>query len=129
MQGEAFLPLIFVLVGWFVVNYQANKREDRKEARAMFDGARKWIMEIADNSIKYQCDDKPELALPIKSTLDVLETEFERVPNFGVRGHPLMGRLIEFQDAVTGGDFESESRTRRTLSSVEVALVLATRNR
>ena len=127
----SYLPyasLLVVVVGWFVANHQANTREVRKEARSAVDEARKLIKEVANDSLKYFCEGKDELAVPIKSGLEALEVDLDRLPNFRVKDAPLMGRLVEFQDAVTGGDFEAKDRKRHPLDSAEVSAILRTRN-
>jgi ethanolamine utilization microcompartment shell protein EutL len=132
MEGQAsslpYVALLVVVLGWFVSNAQANRREDRKEARASVDLSKKMILTIGDDALKYLCGGPNDIAVLIKSNLDALEVELSRMPHFRVRGAPLMGRLIDFQDAITGGDFETADRSAKSTTSAEVAQVLRTRN-
>lgn len=123
-----YFALLLVVMGWFVANLQANKREDRKEARALVDAAKARAMQIAGDSLKYLCEGQTDLAIQIKSSFEALEVELTRLPNFSSKASPLLKTLIDFQDAVTGGDFETASPARRTSQSPEVAAVLRTRN-
>jgi hypothetical protein len=131
MQGGSdvlpYVAVAVVVVGWFVANRQANAREDRKEARALVDGAKARALLIADDSIKYLCEGKTELALPIKASIEVLEVELARMPYFSSTSSPLLRRLVAFQDAVTGGDFETAAPAIRAPRSPEVAAVLSSR--
>lgn len=99
--------LILVIVGWGVVNHQNNRRETRKEARAAADRAKQWIAEVATAAVEYAQAPDVAKAAAIKMKLELAERELETFPNFKVKGNPLMGRLMDFQDAATGGAFES----------------------
>ena len=124
-----YLSLLGIVIGWFVANHQANRREDRKEARSLVDQVKSRANLIAEQSLQYQCEDKSELAVLIKSSIDALEIDLSRMPNFAVKNAPLITALIDFQDAVTGGDFETAGRIKRSAASDEIATVLRTRNR
>lgn len=120
--------LAAVVIGWFVSNSQANRREDRKEGRALIDEAKTLVVEICDNAVKYRCDLQSELATSIKSSLDLLEVELSRTPHFAIKGGPLMAALVDLQEATTGGDFETSSRKAHLPQSSEVAAVYRARN-
>ena len=122
-----YLALLLVVIGWFVANSQANARETRKEARSLIDSAKNRVIEIAADAVAYLCDGKADLAPSIKASLDVLEVELSRLPHFNSKSSPLLRRLMAFQDAVTGGDFETAGRPERNHQSAEVATVWATR--
>ena len=123
-----YIALGVVVLGWFVSNHQANAREDRKEARSLVDGAKKLVSQVAEDSLAYLCHGEANLAVRITSTLETLEVELQRVPSFTIPASRLMAALVAFQDATTGGDFETAHPVKRTLQSAEVAAVLRTRN-
>ena len=124
----AYLALAVVVVGWFVANFQANRREDRKEARALVDRAKLLAEGIAKDAIDYLASPDSALAPKLKADLDLLEIELSRLPNFDVRSAPLISRLTHFQEAVTGGDFETADRPGRGAGSYEVRAVMTARN-
>jgi hypothetical protein len=128
--GDAlpYIAILMVGVGWLVANSQANSREDRKEARALIDGARTRVGQIVDDSVRYFCDDRTELAVTIKASLEVLEIDLSRLPHFASKSSPLLARLVAFQDAVTGGAFETLDQARLSLQSDEIRIVYQTRN-
>ena len=129
-SGSEFLPYValgLVVLGWFVANLQANARGDRKEARSLVDSAKALSVRIVDDSLKYLCEGQVGLATKIKSSLDELEVELSRLPNFSSKASPLLHALVAFQDAVTGGDFETANPVKRGRDSDEVATVLRTR--
>lgn len=126
MDPLSGLALLLVVVGWGVVNSQHNKRESRKEARAAADRAKVLISGVARASADYMAKPDPTKANAIKLDLELAELELEVFPNFKVKGNPLMGRLVEFQDAVTGGDFESGTAKEKLPDSPEAARVRIT---
>ena len=123
-----YVALLVVVVGWFVANNQANTRETRKEARQMLDEVKRQVTQTGTDVLAYLGDPESGLATTIKSTLDTVEIELSRMPNFSIRGAPLLGRLVDFQDASTGGDFETKGRPVRGPDSPEVTSVVRTRN-
>lgn len=107
MDPLALVALGLVVLGWFVSNSQSSKLETRKEARASADRAKAMGAEVALNAIEYRRRPDAVLAIKIKLALELLELELEVLPFLTVRDGPLMGWLIAFQDATTGGAFES----------------------
>jgi len=122
------LPPMLVVIGWILVNYQNDKRELRKEARALVDAAKKSIVELAAKAVSYHVDGKVDTAYEIKAGIEALEVECERLPGASfLRNSPLMLCLVAFADAMTGGDFESQSPQKKSPTSPEVAVILRTR--
>lgn len=128
MDPFGLLPLGLVVVGWIVVNWQNDRRESRKEARAAADRAKRLIAEVAISSLDHMKAPSSEKAAMIKLMLEEAELELEVFPHFAVKDNPLMKRLIQFQDAVTGGDFESASSSPKDGASPEAVHVRVTRN-
>ena len=124
---EAYLPLLLVVIGWLVVNSQHNRRETRKEGRALIDAAKKLVQEIAKNAVAYHCDGKDDVAFDIKASLEALEIELERTPHF-FKVSPLMYKFVKFSEAVTGGQFESASREKLPVTAPLILDILRSRN-
>lgn len=107
MDPLGLVALGLVVAGWVVANWQSSRLESRKEARASADRAKGMAAEVALHAIEYRRHRDPVLAIKIKMALELLELELEVLPFLRVRDGPLMGWLIAFQDATTGGSFES----------------------
>jgi hypothetical protein len=103
------LALLLVVVGWVVLNAQTKGLERRKEARASADRAKAMAAGVAVSAIEYRQTRDRVSAIKIKMHLELIELELEVFPFLSVRDGPLMGWLVAFQDATTGGSFESES--------------------
>lgn len=122
------LPPLLVVLGWIIVNRQNDKREARKEARALVDASKKSIVELAAKAVSYHVDGKLDTAYEIKAGIEALEVECERLPAPSFAPHsPLMLCFVAFADAMTGGDFEAQSPAKKSPTSQEVATILRTR--
>lgn len=51
----SLLTLITVIIGWIIVNWQNNNREERKEVRASLSATLEEIVVIEDLAIEYHC--------------------------------------------------------------------------
>ena len=122
-----FVTWLLVIFGWWYVNKTNDGREARKEYRSAIDGAKKEVAAIAKLGILYFTASKDELADEIKSALQMLEVELERLKDF--RSSNLFIRLGEFQDACTAADFESGRRIQHAQSSAVIQGILFSRNR
>jgi hypothetical protein len=131
LSGELlrFAPLLLTIVGWWLVNRQSNKRETRKEHRALVDAAKREIVKIADDAASYFMDTMSPLSPKIKWSLDVLEIELERLPDAGAEHFMLFEALACFAEACTGGEFEQKNRARLDHTSAEIREIYLTRNR
>jgi hypothetical protein len=132
-----FLSLLFVVIGWGVVNYQNNERERRKEIRALVDKAKAECIAIAATAVKYYRKIDPadptknaDGANELKSSLQALEIELERMKNFRINGgvSPLMNAYINFSESITNDIFESHSRTELKADADELKAIRRTRN-
>ena len=124
---KSAITLAFVAVGWFVVNGQNNKRETRKEYRSLVDSAKVEARTIAKLSLDDMIAGAGKNALEITSGLTALEVNLERFPNFN-DNTPLMQAFVSFEDALTGGDFQSATRVARDPNHPDIAKVLRCRN-
>lgn len=124
-----FAPLLLTIIGWWLVNRQSNKRETRKEHRALVDAAKREILRIADDAASYFMDTMSSLSPKITWSLEVLEIELERMPDAGANHKALFDALADFADACTGGEFEQKNRARLDHASGEIRSIYLTRNR
>lgn len=103
-------PVIVVIVGWIVVNYQNNKREIRKERRKAADEAKSIIREIYQSAVIYYTKAERDQEQKIKNLLDELEIELQRIPERGQNTSGMKGlifRLNDLRDTITLDPFES----------------------
>lgn len=126
---RAWLPVLATVGGWAVVNRQNNQRERRKEERALVDGAKKLVIEVAAKARATMCATKREEAseLDIKCMLDQLEIELMRLPGYE-RSTALINAMGNLADAATAGDFESAAWRPRLASDPEPKTLMTTRN-
>ena len=129
---SAVLPWLapaVTVIGWAIVNWQNNRREERKEARALLDSAKKLAVELAAKAQDYMCqaDRDEELEAEIKAGLDALEIELTRLPNYQSLRN-LVSAVADFGDAATGADFESAARRARVRNEPEPQALVAARN-
>lgn len=122
-----FITWVVVVSGWVYVNHTNNGREARKECRSAVDGAKKEVAAIGKLAITYFSSGSNDLADEIKSALQMLEVELERLKKF--RESNLLIRLGEFQDACTSADFESSQRKAHPMNSAVIQSILFTRNK
>lgn len=125
-----WLPTLATVAGWAVVNWQANRRESRKEQRSVMDAAKRLAVETASKSAAYMCADERSEAIEadIKSCLDQIEIELGRIDGYP-KVRSLVEAMAEFGDAATGADFESATRRARPRTDPAVLRVMVARNR
>jgi hypothetical protein len=116
-----------VVAGWFLVDKKSNDRETRKEARSAIDDAKQQVMVICRTCVAYFSSNENALSDEIKSALQLMEVELERLKKF--KDSNLLIRFVEFQDYCTGADFESASRVVHSPTSAVIQGILFTRNR
>jgi hypothetical protein len=124
-----WLPLLATVAGWAVVNHQNNHREVRKEERALVDGAKKLIVELAHSARDYMCAPSRNQATEadIKSGLEQIEIELKRLPGYS-KDAALVAAMARLADDATSADFESASRRPRQPSEPEPQALMLARN-
>lgn len=122
-------PAALTILGWWVVNWQANRREIRKEQRSIADAAKKLTVSCADEAIGYHCtkgrDESTEGQ--IKSQLELIEIELARIPEYR-EDKELVRAMAAFADACTGGEFESSSKGQLSRSDPLLVRISSERN-
>jgi hypothetical protein len=126
---QPWLPGLFTVLGWAIVNAQNNHREARKECRALIDSSKKISIEICKQATDYMCvEDRNEATeADIKAALDQLEIELNRFQAYA-REHRLIEALAKFADLATSADFESNARRPRKKSDTEPQALMIARN-
>lgn len=110
-----------MVIGWFVTNAQADKREKRKEFRAEIDAIEKILdglmVKLAEYYRSVDRDDAAKLAeLEIKAMFQSIDLRCERLAKrqsggeLGLFIDPINALREELYDQGTGGYFESATR-------------------
>lgn len=105
------ISLLIAVVGWWVVNRQHDKRERRKEERALVDGLKKLVIEVSKSATDYMCAPHRDEGIEsdLKLALDQIEIELARFRAYASDGE-LVTAMGNFADAATGDDFESHTK-------------------
>lgn len=101
-----WLPSVFTLAGWYIVNRQSNQREARKDMRAAADKCKALARDTAQLGFKYWAGQDDVKTWQIKAALEELEVEIGRFPQTK-GGAELMDCYVNFVESVAGYDFES----------------------
>lgn len=126
----AFLAPFLIISGWYVVNEQNNKREERKECRSLIDKIKELLLVINDESYEYFCVSRSkDSARKIKASIDILEIELGQLPRNGFREDgKLMSCLNLYVHAITGGNFESASIEVETADGSKFRSIVINKN-
>ena len=105
---------LLTILGWFVSNLQANRRERRKEARAEIDACIKLLTDLVQKARIYFCgsddaDKSKHTAAEIKFELQRVLMRVERLEKRYVI-FDVFGACGELMDAITSDPFESAQR-------------------
>ena len=124
-----WLPIAFTLAGWYVVNRQNNKREARKEERALIDGVKKLVIDLTGQARSYMCTEArdEDQEADIKLRLSQMEIELGRLPCYAETPW-LVDAVAAFGHAATSADFESATRSARKVSDPEPQTLALARN-
>ncbi|WP_368934855.1 hypothetical protein [Alcaligenes faecalis] len=120
-------PLVLV-AGWFFLSRDNDRRESRKELRALVDDYRAKVDALISEGISYltKVDNlaTPDVAtineISIKQQLDKLEFRLQAIQKMDLRYSTLEGRYADFADALTGHP-KFESRSSSSVSPVAVS--------
>lgn len=116
-----YVGLVITLIGWFVNNKSANKRENRKECRAEVDACCKLAADLFDKAKAYyssipKAEDRP-VAAEIRFNVQRLFIRVERLQERHQK-FEVIGACEEMLDSITGDSFESANRKAINLSDV-----------
>jgi hypothetical protein len=115
-SGTPYLPLIFTMIGWWVVSRQNDKRERRKEIREQIKQFEQRVdAVIAATTQYYMLDGKDakcaELSTKMRYNISVLDPLRKRIELAGLQCDIVI-EILAFKQAVTGDKFESMSRKK-----------------
>ena len=101
---------VVIILGWFIVNHQNNKRETRKEIRTQLDIFTKKIKLLEDNSIRYHknAHHDPNLSKTIKRDIDYLIKLTKRLKLLETT--ILNRRIITFRKSITFDNFDNQDK-------------------
>ena len=114
--GTPYLPLIFTMIGWWVVSRQNDKRERRKEIREQIKQFEQRIdVIIAATTQYYMLEGKDakcaELSTKMRHNIGVLGPIRKRIELAGLKCN-IVDEILAFKQVVTGDLFESVSRKK-----------------
>ena len=104
-------------LGWFITSWQANRREVRKERRSDVDACCKLTSDVLDRARKYYLSEASHDSKQVEADISFLMTRLiRRVERLGKQDAKFdaeneIGALF---DRVTGGDFGSHQRNKRS---------------
>jgi hypothetical protein len=117
--GISIIGWLLILYGWNLTNKHNNKRESRKELRSELDRIVSELEMLKEKTFQYYTTSargSEKLAFEIKTSQQTLLAKIENLS----KRHPefsLNNCLVQFIDVVTGGDFESKTRKKRTYTN------------
>lgn len=123
-----WLPPVFTLIGWYIVNQQNNQRETRKDLRAAADRCKALARDVAQLGFKYWAGQDNVKTWQIKAGLEELEVELDRFPE-AKGGADLMSCYVDFVEAIAGYDFESATFYSKAADHPVFRQVSSTRQR
>lgn len=113
-----FLGWIVTAMGWLVANFQANKREKRKELRAEIDRVILTVHGLLEAARQYYTkagDDREDARLRIHTLINRASGQIELLDRH--QDDPkVQSRFVSLYEAITNGDFESKDLKPAPLS-------------
>jgi hypothetical protein len=99
---------LIIICGWFIINWQANRREDRKETRQAIDGIARQSERICELAEEYHCQtsdkNQSNLARQIKVQLnDLIVT----IPRLQLLNRDEFSLAADLRKAITLNHFDT----------------------
>jgi hypothetical protein len=116
-----FYPVTWalVIVGWLIVNWQNNRREERKEIRAALAKIFEDIDALQKEAITYHTSKRKNYNL--ETTIVMMESRLsEHLGYLRIRNSSYIHEYSSFVDAITLDNFQSSIFSRQAPSSVIV---------
>lgn len=109
-SGSDYIPIItwlVIIIGWFIVNNQQNKREQRKERRAQIDIFNSNISQLEKKAISYHTNilHDEQLAREIKRKFDELRKFSLRIKLIDIKD--LNRLIIALRRSITYENFDN----------------------
>lgn len=109
------IGFLLIVAGWFVVARQNDRREQRKEVRAILNDIRKLVMEIEGRAFEYYRlapDKSLEAGTLLKQQLKHVSAQVTSLTHQNSK-FDVSALLAGLRKTITGGDFESFMRPPR----------------
>lgn len=113
-----FYPVTWalVIIGWLIVNWQNNRREERKEIRTALTKIFEDIKSLQDEAIAYHTSARRNFNLETKIVM--MESRLsEHLSYLRIRNSSYTSEYSEFVDSIMLENFESSAFSRQALSS------------
>ena len=103
-----WIPWAIIIIGWFVINAQHNKRELRKELRSSLDDIRNRVVDLENLAVLYHTDENNhDLSTKIKVLIERIGYDIET--NQLLPSSVSNERIIHLRQAITMKNFETKS--------------------
>lgn len=107
---RTFAPIVLIVLGWYIINKQNDKRETRKELRSLVDKTQNDIDEVVTQAIRFHTDKYDGLeGMMVQTRLGRITTA---ATNLGeIFSTDLNSYCVDFRQSITQYNFDkSEHR-------------------
>lgn len=115
----SLFTLLTVIVGWIVVNWQNNNREERKEVRSSLSEVLDEITKLEDNAVEYHTSASRSTTIE-KNITKLITRLSSKVRHLRLESGKLNKLFIRFKQAITLDNFE----TRRFITQGQDSEIL-----
>ncbi|WP_110946436.1 hypothetical protein [Pseudomonas bohemica] len=102
----SLFTLMTVVLGWIVVNWQNNNREERKEVRSSLSEAIEEITSLEDEAVKYHSADSRSAEGEREITKRITRLS-SRIRHLGIESDESRRLFIRFKQSMTLDNFET----------------------
>jgi hypothetical protein len=112
----SLITLITVVAGWIIVNWQNNRREERKEVRSSLNGIIEEITEIEDLSIAYHSAESRDQVIEKAITQKITRLS-AKIHHLRFDSLDAKNLFIELKKSITLDNFETRKFIQQTHDS------------
>lgn len=112
----SLLTLITVITGWIIVNWQNNKREERKELRSSLNEIISSIENLEEDAIRYHTSLERTVNLEKTITLKITRLS-SKIRYLRFESDSLKRSFIDLKKSITLYNFETKRFSQQTLES------------
>lgn len=112
----SLFTLVTVVLGWIVVNWQNNNREERKEVRSSLSDAVEEIIALEDKAVEYHSADSRSLEYEREITKRITRLS-SRIRHLGIESEGLRRLFIRFKQSMTLDNFETSRFSKQNPDS------------
>lgn len=117
LSSNYYITWVVIIFGWFIVNWQNNKRETRKEIRNQIDLFTQKLKSLEEDSILYHKNSRhdAELSKSIKRDLEYLIKLSRRLK---LLDNIILNRqIIELRKSITFSNFDNPTKHQPQVES------------